>query len=333
VLVTLSDRERKLFFPDGFPELPGISVRYLADRELVPSIWSEKEFSHWRPEILVTGWITPPLPLTWVECSDFPVRYISHVTGSVRGLVPRKFLENGGVLTNWGDIIAPYVAEHALLLALATLRNIPAWRTAIKQSEACGVSAVDLVGTRTLYGRRVGLHGFGRIARALVKYLHLFQTEIYAFSEGVPSHVLESSGVIPCDSLRSLFAKSEVLFECEALTGKSERSVNREVLKALPDHAVFVNIGRGLVVDEAALLSEARSGRIRVALDVVAKEPMRTDSDLYQLGTAILSPHIGGPTLDRYPECGARALKNISTYLRGGALEGIVSLEEYDRST
>ena len=305
----------------------------MSDADLENGQWGIERFTETRCQILVTGWCTPPLPQALIEHPDFSIRYICNVTGSVRKCVPRQFLERGGILTNWGGIAAPYVAEHALLLALAALRNQSAWRTGVDLSEQCGITANDHILTRTLFGRRVGLHGYGRIARALINLLRPFKVEIFAFSSGVPYHVMEADGTKPCGSLHELFKNSEVLFECEALTPGSEQSVSRQVLAALPDQAVFVNVGRGLLVDEAALLEAARRGRIRVALDVMSSEPLRSSSEFYKVANTILSPHIGGPTRDRYEECGALALENIHSFLKGESMKNLVTLEDYDRST
>ena len=106
-----------------------------------------------------------------------------------------------------------------------------------------------------------------------------------------------------------------------------------ERTQPLPDGAVFVNIGRGGLVDEAALLREVQTGRIRVALDVIDDEPVTPQSPFLQSGRVTLSPHIGGPTKDRYPDCGALALRNLSAFLEGRPLETAIDLAAYDRAT
>lgn len=333
VLISLQKRELGLFFPQGFPEMDGAVAECVEERDMAAYAWREEQIFESRPHILVTGWCTPPLPKEWVERDDFPVRYVGNVTGSVRGVLPRVFLEKGGVVTNWGDTISIYVAEHGLLLALAALRNLPAWKPAIRIREQQGIQAIDTLITRTLCGRRVGLHGFGRIARALITLLRPFNAEISVYSQGVPDGVIRAEGARACGSMRELFSNSEVLFECEALTPHSEGCVDRACLAALPDGAVFVNIARGRLVDEAALADEARSGRLRVATDVLCSEPVRTDSPFYTMENVIVSPHIGGPTLDRYPECGALVARNIRAYLRGEPLLNVVTLSDYDRAT
>ena len=153
------------------------------------------------------------------------------------------------------------------------------------------------------------------------------------YAEGVPSKLIEETGAKVLPDLPALFAQSEVLFECEALTPATQGCVTGAVLRCLPDGAVFVNVARGGLVDEAALWREARNERIRLALDVVCDEPVSMECPALHLPGAVVSPHIGGPTSDRYPECARHALQNIGRFLRGETPESRITPEIFDRST
>ncbi len=326
VAVALTAREWSLFFDDTIPP-PGA---FIDEASLTPPDW-ESSLDHLQPQVLITGWSTPPIPEPWLLSPHCPLRYVCHTTGSVRGLVPRSFVARGGIVTNWGDSVSPQVAEHGLLLALAALRHVDRWPAFIARDPAG--RRLEEIETRTLFGRRVGLHGFGAVARALLPLLAPFSVSLSAYSAGVPPDLMRGAGVRPCASLEELFSDSEVLFECEALTPATERSIGAELLAMLPTNAVFVNIGRGRVVDDEALQREARAGRLRLALDVVADEPLTPDSPYVASGRVVLSPHIGGPTLDRYRHCGALALANLETFLRGEIPVGAITLAAYDRAT
>ncbi len=283
-----------------------------------------------RPEVIVSCWSTPRLP---DDATDYGIKYVCHTTGAVRYVVPRAFLERGGIVTNWGGLAAPQVAEHALLLALAALRNQPRWRGVAAALQAGSPHPVIQVETRTLMGRRVGLHGFGHIARELVRLLQPFGVHIAAYSKGVPPHLMRERGVVACQSLGEAMTGAEVFFECEALTVDSIGSVGAAQLGLLPDGAVFVNVGRGGVLDEGVLFQEAANGRLRVAVDVTSSDRSIADSPLLKLPQVIVSPHIGGPTQDRFAAFGEQALRNLEHYRQGEPLEALVTLEIYDRST
>lgn len=282
------------------------------------------------PEILISAWSTPwlePLLLN-PRCR---LKYVCHLTGSVRNVVPRAFIEKGGRVTNWGTLPNLAVAEHALLLALAILRNLPGWSPFAAGPRS--VSATRALGTQTLCGRRIGIHGFGGVAQALVRILKPFTGSIASYSAGVPAEFMRAHGVEPVNSLGELCAQSEVFFECEALTPATRRSIAAPELARLPGDAVFVNVARGDLVDEEALIREASAGRIRVALDVIATEPLTPQSAVSRIKGAVLSPHIAGPTLDQYAQVGELAVANLERYVTGGMLQAEVTLEVYDRST
>jgi len=328
----LSPEEKRLFLDHAAPALypPGVTTTWLENSGHGMTL---EQWTDLNPEILLTGWSTAPLPAAWLEDRACALRYVCHLTGSVRRLLPRSFIEQGGVVTNWGDIPSATVAEHALLLALAGLRNLGAWPGGGAPHPLDTARRIEGLGTRSLCGRKVGIHGFGRIACALVPLLRPFGVSITGFSTGVPSAVLQSAGVLPAGSLEDLFARADVLFECEALTPVTAGSVSAGVLAKLPDGAVFVNVARGGLVDEAALLREAGSGRVRVALDVVASEPLAPHGPFARVPGAVLSPHVGGPTFDQYPQCGEFALRNITRFVRGELPAAVVTLAGYDRAT
>jgi phosphoglycerate dehydrogenase-like enzyme len=331
IVAALNSRERNLFLEPALKRSElNARITFVAEDELDAENWTRR-IENWRPEILITGWSTPPLPEDWLRRPDCPLRYVCHVAGSVRQLVPRFFIERGGVVTNWGDRISGQVAEHGLLLALAALRNQSAWAPFMARPIA--ERQISELRTRTLFGLRVGLHGFGSIARALLPLLRPFGATVMAYSAGVPEEIFARHGIQSAPSLAALFSGSDVLFECESLTPLTRGTVSAAVLAELPDDAVFINIGRGGLVDDDALVREAKNGRLRLGLDVISDEPVSADSPFLTLPGVVLSPHIGGPTLDRYADCGAHALANVSSMMAGFRPADAISVAMYDRAT
>jgi phosphoglycerate dehydrogenase-like enzyme len=241
--------------------------------------------------------------------------------------VPRQLLEKGVIVTNWGTSISHTIAEQAMLLTLGALRNVSLWKSFMGMPADRAMT----LRTKSLRGKRIGVHGFGGIARELVQMLRGFKVEIAAYSSGVPKEVFEDYAVRCCESLEELFSTSDVVIECEALTSRTTGSVTESILRLLPEDAVFINIARGALVDESALQKMVSEGRIRVALDVFREEPLPSDSPWFQMPSAFLSPHIAGPTSDEFVSCGRFAIENLHQYLIGGRLEGVMTLETYDR--
>lgn len=274
--------------------------------------------------VLVTAWASRDLPADLrTRCPA--LRYLCHLTGTMRGKVPRELIEQGLLVSNWGGSIAPTVAEHALLLVLACLRNLAVHQADLHGAGWRGPEA------RSLYDRRVGLHGFGMVARALVPLLAPFRCRIAAFAPGDADADLAALGVVRAASPQELYAGSDIVVCLVPLTPRTHGLVGEELLSRLADGAVFVNVGRGAVVDDAALLCHAP--RLAVGLDVYREEPLPADSPLRRLVHAVLTPHIAGPTADRRRDAGAFALANIRRFLAGEPVQAVIDLPRYDQQT
>ena len=149
----------------------------------------------------------------------------------------------------------------------------------------------------------------------------------------MPDSLFEDANVTRVHSLEELFSTSDVLIELAAAIPENHHVITEELLRKIPDGGVFVNLGRGVLVDEAALMRVARDGKLQIALDVYETEPLPANSPLRGLPNVALFPHLAGLTRDRRCDSGALALKNIEAYLKGRPLDAVVDLEVYDRST
>ncbi|MDP0495819.1 MAG: hydroxyacid dehydrogenase [Verrucomicrobiota bacterium JB024] len=333
VLFCLSDEEMGWFFPAFTRMSLGAQIhRFDTSGEPSEAQW-RKALDSVRPHILVTCWSTHMLPEAYVRQPDLELGYVCHIPGSVRGVIPRSLLERGVLVSNWGSMAATGVAEHALLLILNALRRQPRWLGCLRAPYEEQTDFRIGMQTRTLVGQRVGLHGFGKVARHLVRFLEPFKVRLSAYSEGVPAAFMREHGVEPARSLEELFAENAIVVECEGLTAQTENSVTAGILGGMQADAVFVNVARGKLVDEEALMSLARAGAIRVALDVYREEPLPHDSPWLKLADTVLSPHIAGPTHDQFRLCGTLAEENIRRFLVGKPIEATVSLRDYDLST
>lgn len=326
VVFALTEFEMQRFFP----ALHLSGMRWVDVGNGHAQSWPESIATH-QPRVVVAGWSTPPLPSAMLASNKGSVEYLCQVTGSVRHVVSREMLDQGLLVSNWGPLVAPLVAEHTLLLLLAALRNLGAWRDFMNLPP--GRQRKASLETRSLRGKRVALYGFGSIAQSLVALLRPFQVELFAFSEGVPAALFAEHKVTPASSLAELCEGTEALVCCEALTPQSRGSINASILSTLAPGAVFVNVGRGAIVDESALVAAARERGLRIASDVFVTEPLPPGSPLLGVPGAILSPHIAGPTHDAFSECGKYALANITRYLGGEKPTSLIDSAIYDRST
>jgi phosphoglycerate dehydrogenase-like enzyme len=333
VLFAVNAATKSKFLP-GFDvkQLPPFREEWLNFDGLTPEKWERLLFTL-EPEVIVTSWESPAIPTSILRGNALPLRYVCHLTGGVKGIVSRDLIERGLLVSNWGGAISHTIAEHALLLTLGCLRGVPLWRPHMLESPNSPAKAA--IPTRSLFGRKVGIHGFGAIVRHLLALLQPFNVSISSYSAGVPEQLMRDHGVHPCQSLDELAANHDIFIELEALTPQSRGTVDARILNLLPTNTVFINVGRGAVVDEVALAELAARGKILVGADVFVQEPLPLDSLLLKAPGALLSPHIAGPTQDALPLCGGVAMANLHRYLSGRVdeIEGRVTLEIFDRTT
>jgi phosphoglycerate dehydrogenase-like enzyme len=283
-----------------------------------------------RPDILLACWETPQLSPDWAV-GKRGLTYVCYLAGSVKKLVPRELMERGLRVSNWGGSISRTVSECTLLLILGALRRAAYWSVAMHREGLWKDRRTTV--TQSLFGKTVGLHGFGLIAQELVPLLKPFGCQVNAYSPRVPDEVFERLGVGRCRSLDEVFSGHEVVVELAPYTPSNHHVVTEEILRKIPRGGVFVNVGRGAVVDEEALARVAAEGEIQIGLDVYENEPLPLESPLRGMDNVMLLPHLGGPTKDRRRDAGEYALRNLECYLKGEPMPGEITLEIYERST
>lgn len=330
LLAVLTPVEQREFFPEPlFAHLRTLAPNF---RLIDPATLTTESFAHLlhelNPDVLLGCWKTPALPV------QLPanLKYLCYLTGSVKRLVSRQHVERGLLVTNWGGTISRTVAEAALFHILACLRNASHWAVAMHQP---GVAAWKSIPTdaRSLFCRSVGIHGFGAVARELVALLRPWSCPVAVFAPDVTPELAREFGITAAPSLEALFAQNEIIVELAPLIPATRGIVTEALLRSIRPGGVFVNVGRGAVVDEDALFRVAKEGRISVGLDVYSVEPLPADSPFRTLPRISLTPHIAGPTIDRYPDAGAFALKNLRAYAVGEAVEAVVTPEIFDGSS
>lgn len=278
-------------------------------------------------EIVVSGWNAPMITPA-VMAANPQLKYMAHMTGTVRKMVEKACIDQGLLVTNWGNLIGPTVAEGALMGILSCLRRTT--EIAILTHIEKGWRPRD---NQTLFRKKVGLYGFGNIAQDLVDLLKPFDCDIEAFSPYTEDSVLEARGVRRQIDLKALFATNHVISVHAANTEETYHTVNVETLAAMPDGAVLVNTARGAIIDTQALVEELKRGRIQASLDVYEKEPLPEDSPLRGLLNCQLMCHSAGPTPDSMVMFGEAAIDNIERYVKGEDVERVVDAQLYDLIT
>ncbi len=196
------------------------------------------------------------------------------------------------MVTNTPDVLTEEVADTAVGLLLNTLRELPQAEAWLRAGRWVSEGAYPL-SRATLRGRSVGIFGMGRIGLAIARRLEAFGLPVSYHNRSKVAGVAYAYH----DTLVGLARSVDTLVSVAPGGAATEKAVNAEVLSALGSNGVFVNIGRGSTVDQAALAAALKDGTILAAgLDVFEDEP-RVPDDLLALENACLLPHVGSASV------------------------------------
>lgn len=216
----------------------------------------------------------------------------------------------GITVTNTPDVLTDEVADLTIALLLATLRHIPQVDRYVRAGRWLE-KPYPL--SPTLRGRKIGILALGRIGRAVGRRLEGFGVEI-------AYHGRTQQADVPYryhPTLLGLAEASDVLI-CIAPGGAATRGiVNADILKALGPEGVLINVGRGSVVDEPALIAALESGAILSAgLDVFNDEP-RVPAELIAMDHVVLLPHVGSASVETRRAMGQLVVDNLVSWFSG----------------
>lgn len=216
-----------------------------------------------------------------------------------------------GIVVTTAPVLFDDVADHALALALAACRRLVEADRFVR----AGHWRKGRMGLGTsFWGKRYGIIGLGRIGSALARRLEGFGGQI-AYCDPAPK---ADVGYARYETPLALAAASDILFLCAAGTPGGGPIVTRAVLEALGPRGVFVNIARGWLVEEEALVELLASGRLGAAgLDVFAREP-EVPERLLALDNVVLAPHIASSTQECMRRMGECVIANIVEYFAHG---------------
>jgi lactate dehydrogenase-like 2-hydroxyacid dehydrogenase len=196
------------------------------------------------------------------------------------------------MVTNTPDVLTEEVADTAIGLLLNTVRELPRAEAWLRAGRWVKDGPYPLTRT-TLRGRSVGIFGMGRIGLAIARRLEAFGIPVSYHNR----RKVEGVSYAYHHTLVGLARAVDTLVSVAPGGAATEKAVNAEVLSALGSNGVFVNIGRGSTVDEAALAIALKDGTILAAgLDVFENEP-RVPADLLSLENACLLPHVGSASV------------------------------------
>lgn len=175
--------------------------------------------------------------------------------------------------------------------------------------------------TSELRGQTLLVVGVGAIGLEVARLASAFGMRVIGVKRNLDAQLPDVDSLHPPEELRELVADAHAIVVTVPLTDETRGLIDRETIERMRDGAVFVNVGRGKVVDEDALIDALRSGKLAgAALDVTAKEPLPSESPLWELENVILSPHTAALSWHENERIVELFAENLRRYLRGDEL-------------
>jgi lactate dehydrogenase-like 2-hydroxyacid dehydrogenase len=235
--------------------------------------------------------------------SSFGVGY-DHVDAKWAG-------EHGIVVTNTPDVLNEEVADTALGLLLCTVRELPQAERYLRAGK--WVNGVEYRLTASLRGRRAGVVGLGRIGKAIARRLE-------AFGLPVAYHGRNAQPGVPYRHYPDLIEMArdvDVLIVITPGGAATRHLINAKVLEALGPNGIFINVSRGSVVDQDALIAALKERKILSAgLDVYANEP-NVPPELLAMDNVVLFPHVGSGSVPTRDAMNQLVIDNLIAWAAG----------------
>jgi phosphoglycerate dehydrogenase-like enzyme len=289
-------------------------------------------------EVMYTFGADLPTPeqaphLQWVQL---------YSAGANQVMPSRLYQETSVRFTTASGVHAVTIGEYVLMVMLAWFHQLPLLLSWQQQGLwPRGVQRSSLFKPQEIRGKTIGIIGYGSIGREVARLAKASGMRVLAVQRGsnhrdsgfVFPGVGDPAGTLPdhyytLDQLQEMVKMCDVVLASLPLTSETHHVFNADIFKVMKPDAFFVNIARGDVVDEAALIRALEEKQIAgAALDVFHQEPLPADSPLWKLPNVILSPHITG-LFSQYDEMVATIFEeNFKRYLKGESLYNLVDKE------
>jgi len=283
----------------------------------VPS-WSKEHLREIIPdaEILVCFSIEKETFLAAKKLKWIQVAYV----GVDTFLFP-ELLKSNVLLTSSRGIHGETVSDHAMAMILSFAKGlVPSWACK-KRKKWC---QLDIMKERfEPQEKLLGIVGYGTIGESLARKAKAFGMKVMATKNRVKrgEKLKNVDRLLPSEKFREFLCAADFVVLAVPLTKETHHMIGRKELACMKDSAILINVARGGVVDEKALVDALAKEKIAGAgLDVFEEEPLSPKSKLWELDNVILTPHIGGSRQDYYQRVGEIFRINLNRYLSGKPL-------------
>jgi len=253
------------------------------------------------------------------------LRWIHSTAAAVHQLMSPELATSDVLVTNAREVHGQVVAEHAIAVIFALAKRLPdAMRH--QQKREWAQSEMWKQGVREVTGSTLGLIGMGTIGRETAKRARPLGMRVLAVREHPEKGSDEAEQVVGFQDLDSVLKQSDFVVLAAPLTPKTQHLMNGARLAQMKPTAFLINVSRGPLIDDAALIAALRQNKIAgAALDVFAEEPLPTDSPYWALENCLITPHTAAVTDKLWERHYVLFTENLRRFLAGEPLKGIVN--------
>ncbi|WP_386083119.1 2-hydroxyacid dehydrogenase [Vreelandella sp. F11] len=240
-----------------------------------------------------------------------------------------ELTKRGIMLCNTPDVLTETTADTGFALIMATARRVVELAEWVKTGKWQASIGPALFGS-DIHGKTLGMVGFGRIGQAVARRGSLGFGMRVLYSNASPKPALEHELGAQRRELNALLAEADFVCVTVPLTAETEHLIGTQEFAQMKPTGIFINIARGKVVDERALIHALENGVIQAAgLDVFEQEPLPASSPLPKMANVVALPHIGSATHETRDAMAQRAVDNIRLALQGERPISLVNEEVY----
>jgi len=253
--------------------------------------------------------------------------WIHSTAAAVHDLLFPELVESDVILTNAREVHGIVVAEQVMAMMFALARRIPeSVRFQVKRTWGQAILWQDRRTPQELGGATLGLIGLGSIGRNVALRASAMGMKVIAIREHIDRPKPESvDEILPTSGLSDLLSRSDYVVLSPPVTPATRGMIGRDQIAAMKKTGYLINVGRGPLVDEAALIEGLRGRQIAgAALDVFDQEPLPPESPLWDLENLLITPHTGGMTEKMWERHYALFTDNLGRFLAGQPLLAVV---------
>jgi glyoxylate reductase len=300
-------------------EIPAAGLRLLEDFDV--TILSERppergellEAAKGASGILAT--LTEQVDAELMQAAGEDLKVIANMAVGYDNVDLEAARERGVMVTNTPEVLDETTADTAFMLLLAAARRLGEGERIVRSGRWEAWGPKMLTGP-DVWGKTLGIVGFGRIGQAMARRARGFDMEVFYTARSRKEDAENELGARYAE-LDELLQTSDFVSLHTPLTEETRHLIGAEELKKMKPESVLVNTSRGPIVDEGALADALAQGRIFAAgLDVYEEEP-EVHPRLLELENVVLAPHIGSASIETRDKMATLAAENISAVLRG----------------